>query len=429
MTLKAISGADQGAARYLRGLSALMLGDVTTMTDDPSGRPPLDPPPPPAAAQRRLRRSVDDRVLGGVAGGLGSYFSLDPVLFRVLFATTAVFGGIGALVYVLAWALIPDQDAVDPLADRIVEGLRIRKIPLWLAAAAVGILLWAGFRQQVPWGIGPVVIAGVMVAVALSRRTDPAGPPSPPDGAPVDVAGTTTEPQPGQEPPAGARSDEVDAASAARVAARDSARQAARERRHRTAPMRWGAFGALVISLGVVAAVDASRGVPMAAYGWTMLAVSVGALVVGGMTRRTPWLNAVWAVLAVAILVVFGASHARLRDGTGDRLLAPHSSSALPNNIRLAIGRTTLDLTNLSRGAGAGRVVHVRQGAGTVVVRVTRGSDVTVTADVHLGSVAVDGNDQRSGLGESTTGASGPNVLTIDVQLAVGVVEVDHVNA
>jgi hypothetical protein len=53
---------------------------------------------------------------------------------------------------------------------------------------------------------------------------------------------------------------------------------------------------------------------------------------------------------------------------------------------------------------------------------------VTVTADVHLGSVAVDGNDRRSGLGESTTGPSGPNVLSIDVQLAAGIVEVDHVS-
>ncbi len=63
------------------------------------------------------------------------------------------------------------------------------------------------------------------------------------------------------------------------------------------------------------------------------------------------------------------------------------------------------------------------------MIRVTRGSDVTVTADVHLGSVAVDGNDQRSGLGRAPTGPSGPDVLTIDVELAAGVVEVDHVNA
>jgi hypothetical protein len=312
------------------------------------------------------------------------------------------------------------------LADRVLDGLRVRKIPFWLAAIAVGILLWVGLRQRVPWGIGPVLIAAAIVAVALSRRTGPAGPTSSPDGGGVDATGSTAEPD--QERLAGTRSEHVDPAAAARVEARAAARSAARERRHRAAPMRWGAFGVLVVSLGVVAALDASRGVPMAAYGWVMLAVSVGALVIGGMTRRTPWLNAVWVVLAVAILIVFGDSHARLRDGTGDRLLAPRSSSALPAEVRLAIGRTTLDLTNLPRGAGAGRVVHVRQGAGKVVVRVSRGSDVTVTADVHLGSVAVDGNDRRSGLGESTTGPSGPNVLSIDVQLAAGIVEVDHVS-
>lgn len=365
-------------------------------------------------------------MLGGVAGGLGRYFSLDPVLFRVLFATTAVLGGIGALAYVLAWALIPGEDAVDPLADRFLDGLRARKIPFWLAAGAVGFVLWAGLRPRVPWGIGPAVVAAAIVAVALSRRTGSEGPPSSPDDGAIDAAGTKVEPD--QTRLVGTNSDN-DAAATALVEARDAARRAARERRHRAAPMRWGAFGVLVVSLGVVAAIDASRGVPMAAYGWVMLAVSIGALVVGGMTRRTPWLNAAWALLAVAILVVFGASHARLRDGTGDRLLVPQSSSALRDNVRLAVGRTTLDLTSLPEGAGAGRVVHVRQGAGKVVIKVARGSDVAVTAGVHLGSVVVDGNDRRSGVGESTTGATGPNVLSIDVELAVGVVEVDHVDA
>ncbi|MDQ1461292.1 MAG: hypothetical protein QOI08_2776, partial [Actinomycetota bacterium] len=49
------------------------------------------PPPPPGGRrpQRLLRRSRTDRVGAGVAGGLGEYFSVDPVLFRVLFATAA----------------------------------------------------------------------------------------------------------------------------------------------------------------------------------------------------------------------------------------------------------------------------------------------------------------------------------------------------
>ena len=40
---------------------------------------PATPPPPP----RRFLRSRDDRFIAGVCGGLGRYFNVDPVLFRV----------------------------------------------------------------------------------------------------------------------------------------------------------------------------------------------------------------------------------------------------------------------------------------------------------------------------------------------------------
>jgi phage shock protein PspC (stress-responsive transcriptional regulator) len=64
-------------------------------------------PPPPVSGQRRLRRNRSNRVAAGVASGLGDYFGIDPVLFRVLFATSAFFGGAGILAYLLAWAAIP----------------------------------------------------------------------------------------------------------------------------------------------------------------------------------------------------------------------------------------------------------------------------------------------------------------------------------
>src|SRR5262249_31355461 len=89
--------------------------------DGPPAAPPPDetPPPgpdfgpagPPPAAPRQLRRSDSNRVAAGVAGGLGEYFAVDPVLFRVLFAVTAFFGGAGILAYVIAWAAIPEREA------------------------------------------------------------------------------------------------------------------------------------------------------------------------------------------------------------------------------------------------------------------------------------------------------------------------------
>lgn len=58
---------------------------------------------------RRLYRTVDDRMLGGVAGGLADYLKVDPVGIRLLFAALTLFsGGVFLLVYLAGWMLLPE---------------------------------------------------------------------------------------------------------------------------------------------------------------------------------------------------------------------------------------------------------------------------------------------------------------------------------
>jgi phage shock protein C len=57
----------------------------------------------------RLYRSNTDKVIGGVAGGLGDYLNIDPVIVRVLFVLLAIFGGSGVLVYIILWIAIPAE--------------------------------------------------------------------------------------------------------------------------------------------------------------------------------------------------------------------------------------------------------------------------------------------------------------------------------
>jgi phage shock protein C len=59
---------------------------------------------------KRVYRSMKDRILGGVCGGLGKYFNLDPVLVRVIWAILFFAGGVGFLAYIIAWIIIP----IDP---------------------------------------------------------------------------------------------------------------------------------------------------------------------------------------------------------------------------------------------------------------------------------------------------------------------------
>ncbi|HNW76651.1 MAG TPA: PspC domain-containing protein [Bacteroidales bacterium] len=63
---------------------------------------------------KRLYRLRTDRVIGGVCSGIGKYFTLDPVLIRVLWVIAFFFGGAGLLAYIIAWIIIPEEPAVQP---------------------------------------------------------------------------------------------------------------------------------------------------------------------------------------------------------------------------------------------------------------------------------------------------------------------------
>ncbi len=59
--------------------------------------------------ETRLYRSTRDRVFAGVAGGLGDYFKVDPIVFRIGFIALALGAGSGILVYILLWIFVPES--------------------------------------------------------------------------------------------------------------------------------------------------------------------------------------------------------------------------------------------------------------------------------------------------------------------------------
>lgn len=57
---------------------------------------------------KRLYRSEIDKKIAGVCGGLGAYFDVDPVVFRIIFVILLLPGGFpGLLPYVIMWFIIP----------------------------------------------------------------------------------------------------------------------------------------------------------------------------------------------------------------------------------------------------------------------------------------------------------------------------------
>jgi phage shock protein C len=77
-------------------------------------------------AARQLRRSADDRMLAGVAGGIARYLGADVTLVRVIIAALALFTGAGAALYIAAWLLIPEDGEDQPVAAAWIAGRRNR---------------------------------------------------------------------------------------------------------------------------------------------------------------------------------------------------------------------------------------------------------------------------------------------------------------
>ena len=60
------------------------------------------------STRKTLRRSRDNRVLLGICGGLGEFFGINPIWFRLGFIIAAIPGGLpGIFLYLLLWLIIP----------------------------------------------------------------------------------------------------------------------------------------------------------------------------------------------------------------------------------------------------------------------------------------------------------------------------------
>lgn len=406
-----------------------------TTTETPQMTPP--------ASTRRLRRSRTDRIGAGVAGGLGEYFGIDPVIFRVLFATAAFFGGAGILAYLLAWAAIPEQGRDHAPIDGWVASLRHRQVPMWLVAVGAGLLLWlAAFSWWAPGPFFPVMAVVIILVIAFGRRGDEARPPS---GPPSEASAPPAPPAPSATSTATADTvsldkTEVPTASSAQPTAppsswvADSRRWLAESREARNRRLR-RAFPVKVITLGVLAAtlltlglIDAATGIPVPVYFWFSTGILGLGLAIGGMLRRTPWSVTTLFVPSVIGLIALAGSHASLHDGVGQRIWTPTSSVA--SHYNLAFGQTELDLRSLRPQDGP-RTVRIEEAAGDVHILAPATMNLTVVANVRFGDVRVDGfGDHAHGVGvsrivEPLPGATG-QPITVIVHLADGHIEVDR---
>ena len=59
-------------------------------------------------ARKRIYRDTEGKVIGGVCSGLGEYFRIDPLIIRIIFLISFFVYGVGILIYLLLWIVIPE---------------------------------------------------------------------------------------------------------------------------------------------------------------------------------------------------------------------------------------------------------------------------------------------------------------------------------
>jgi phage shock protein PspC (stress-responsive transcriptional regulator) len=325
-------------------------------------------PPPPADAPRRLTRSSTDSVIGGVSGGLGRYFAIDPILFRIGFVVITLAGGAGLLAYLALWFLVEDETGASarwPAARNIalIAGGSIAVLIFVSLLPGPDFFIWPGFFGLVALGVLAIAIAGADRGGDTRSRVV--------RGLLVTAA--------------------VFAAATAGVAAGVGT-----------------AFGGGAVVAGIV------------------IVLGLG-LVAGAFSGGRRWLIVPALVLAAPAALV-EAADLHVTGGVGEREYRPTTVSDVRDTYRLGLGEMVIDLRAVDFPAGR-TAMRVELGAGEARVIVPDDVCVSSRTEMGAGGVSVFGRD-NSGVDVDWSQiprneANAPE-LFIDAEIDLGELRIMH---
>jgi len=380
----------------------------------------------------RLRRSVTDRHVAGVAGGIARHLDIDPIIVRVALVVGVFFGGAGLLLYVAAWILVPEEGTADePLGlDQRSRTIALGGVGVLALVAALGD--WAG-AFWFPW---PLAIGAALVVWFLHRKQqgsvpgrgarpaygDQLAPYPTGSDAGVDAGeaatgyddGTYAGYAPGYDP---AHDTGAGYPPAAPWSSYDRPRRP-RNPRKRGPILFWFTLALIALAEGVLGVVDLA-GVAVADSAYPALALGITALmlVVGAFWGRAGGLILLGIVAAIATAAATIGSSV----GDQDHTYAPTSADEVRQSYDFGGGRFSLDLSDVSDVEGLdGRDISIEGVGGRVEVVVPDGMDVDVHTTVVGGSSQVfdqssDGFDITQD-GSVDGGADVPDMsITIDL--------------
>lgn len=405
--------------------------------DGPSGSEQQSPEPGVAKENlrdyERLRRSIADRKIAGVAGGLGRHLNIDPTVLRVIFVVLVFFGGAGIVLYGAAWLVVPEEGT----EDAVVNAKPATRNALLFGAAVLAALLllgdmWGGWGGPFPL---PLAILAIILVVVVATRAKPGSDqPAPPEGYYPPPSSPTSPPTEAQW-----------------LGASDTTPSGATAVAPPTGPPTWTTpttpyrppppksdrgpklFGFtlafIAVALGTLGLYEASGGeVADAAYAALALTVIGVMLLVGSVAGRPGGLIFLGVVATLALMVT--ATVDRYGYNRPDSLsVSPPTSSTLADGYSMLAGKMSVDLTTIEDLEGLdGRTLTLRAEAGEIRVFVPDGIDVRVDARIGFGGdITVDGQQDGGGnpqLVSIIDGGENVPELDLDVDLRVGSIDV-----
>jgi phage shock protein PspC (stress-responsive transcriptional regulator) len=76
----------------------------------------------------RMYRDPDNRIIGGVCSGMGAYWNIDPVIIRIIFIALTLAGGIGVMVYLILYIVLPEAKTTAQKIEMKGEPVNIHNI-------------------------------------------------------------------------------------------------------------------------------------------------------------------------------------------------------------------------------------------------------------------------------------------------------------
>ena len=361
----------------------------------------------PRAEHRLLRRTTDDRVIGGVAGGLGDYLNVDPLLIRIGFVGLMVFGGLGLILYLAGWIFIPEESEDESVAAQLFSGLTARRFLIGSLLVVGAFILVFGilpdvYRNDTEWTALLLAVVVIVVGGVLRGRNE------------QDLIAPAVPVPPGAA-----------AAATPRSVSRPKAQRVPRPR----SPLAGYAVGATLAAVGLLALAAnlTSADVQLGQYFGLALGVIGLSLVVGawwGHARVLILLGLVVLPFAIAASLIT----VPLQGGFGAHYLLPATADEVRPEYRLVGGQILLDLSQLETSRDA-LDVTASVAMGELVVYVPSDADLEIDAAIGGGDLFIlDRWQSGTHVTDHQVVEGNGRDITLDLEAGVGNIRVETVD-